>query len=1075
MKKFSILCAAVLMAASAFAEKGALKLLSPMEFQVMAVSPNGKWACGVIGDGQVNIAQAMLWNMETGETMVLSGTSESYAFDVTDDGMVVGSYTDYEITGNGAGTLVAGWYKDGEWHRFDNTTIEGVQEIGSEVYAVSADGRIAVGYVQDGPKDSDLAPAKWVDGKLERIYEHYVAGVAYAVSDDGKYATGWGYQTYNDGDSGYNRSIALWTDETVEMISDAPTFAEAGRKISPDNTKLLCDAFGTRYVYDIVTKEKNYLPKLAGESTWSQNMFYVNNDGLVLGGEDMRDESTGRSETYGYVYDGDKAWKMHEWLKETYNVDLPTSEFIIQSGVDMSADGKVIVMYGYPFEDGMMVGAWASMAILLDREVDHCEPVALKAEKVTALNSVRLTWKEPLSNASEVLGYNVYRDGVKIVAETAELAYVDNLDAEGTYTYTVTAIYGGEGDELIESIHSVAAVAEVYPEPLHMAQNIEYHAVNYNDLKLRWAEPESNLPSTTYYDKNGTFTGFGGGLYSFTVAICLPHDVVSNFAGLYSLARVSFMPLHTDAGYSIKIYVDGSEVVNQPVNSDNLQYGVMNTVDLNTPVSIRANQNVLVAIDIDASKFTAGSDRVIGASYGNCVSGYSDLLHNSSEPEFYSLNQSSIDAGFGEMPMCWAISAVFATLDENGKANVGADIVAGYDVYRDNNKLASVTETNYFDTNVAEGLHTYGIVVKYASGEDAEAATIDIDFTAKTEALPAIETVKIKAEPSLIEASWNAPLNNDVTFITYSKKPSSGKGISLAGATDLIEYTCAADFPYNYVEWYDGYNIEAIRFYPTAEATFAVALEVNGIDHEFIVLNGLGEEGGYTLNAWNTVKLETPIKIAPGATYRVKVYCTDVDPSTNPMCLDSGIGLVGVSDLYSWDYSSYSSANVDATLPGNWMLGMVVANDNTDALPVDGYNVMLDGKQANTQLVKTTSFSQEGLDWKEGTTHRVKVNTVYAVNGGTLEVDGVQQIFTVSPTAVEGIEVDRVKVYPNPATSFIAVEGDAEKLVLIDMAGRTVAETTADVLDVTSLPVGNYLLNVHNNGDVETVKVVIVR
>ncbi len=1074
MKKFSILCAAVLMAVSGFAEKGALKLLSPMELQVMAVSPNGKWACGVIGDGQVNIQQALLWDMETGESMILSGADESYAFDVTDDGMVVGSYTDYEITGNGAGTLVAGWYKDGEWHRFDNTTIEGVQEIGGEVYAVSADGRVAVGYVQDGPKDSDLAPAKWVDGKLERIYEHYVAGVAYAVSDDGKYATGWGYQPYEDGE-GHNRSIALWTDETVEMISESPTFAEAGRKISPDNTKLLCDAFGERYVYDIVTKEKHFIPKLAGDAVWSQNMFYVNNDGLVLGGEDMRDESTGRSEVYGYVYDGTRAWKMHEWLKETYNVDLPTSEFIIQSGVDMSADGKVIVMYGYPLEDGMMVGAWASMAILLDRETEYCEPVALKATKLTALNSVRLTWKEPLANAGEVLGYNVYRDGVKIVAETAELAYVDNLDAEGTYTYTVTAIYGGEGDDLIESIHSVAAVVEVGPDALHKAQNIEYHAVNYNDLKLRWAEPESNLPATTYFDKNGTFTGFGGGLNSFSVAIRLPYDVVSNFAGLYSLARVSFMPLNSEAGYSISVIVDGVEVVNQSVNSELLQYGVMNTIDLNNPVSLTANQNVLVSIDVDASQFSAASNRVIGASYGNCVNGFSDLLHNASEAEFYSLNQSSIDAGFGEMPVSWAISAVFATLDENGKAEIGADIIAGYDVYRDNNKLATVTETNYFDTNIAEGEHTYGIVAKYANGEDAEAATINIDFTAKTEALQAVENVKIKAEPSFIETSWEAPLNNDASFISYSNKPSSGKGIRLAGATDLIEYTCAADFPYDYLEWYDGYNIEAIRFYPTDEATFAVALEVNGIDHEFIVLNGMGEEGGYTLNTWNTVNLETSVKIVPGTVYRVKVYCTDVDPNTNPMCLDSGVGIVGVSDLYSWDYSSYSSANVDATLPGNWMLGMVVVNDNTEALPVEGYNVMLDGKQVNTELVTTTSFVQEGLDWKEGATHRVKVNTLFAVNGGTLEVEGLQQIFTVSPTAVESIEVDRVKVYPNPATSYIAVEGNAEKLVLIDMAGRIAAETTADVLDVTSLPVGNYLLNVYNNGEVATVKVVIVR
>lgn len=1077
MKKLSILCLTVLMALCAFAEKGAVMLHSPLTVQIMSVSPNGKWACGVMGDGYTTISQGVLWDLESGEIIYLSGVDESYAFDVTNDGMVVGSYTDYTLTGNGAGTLVAGYYKDGVWAPFDNTTIEGVSKIGGEVYAVSADGRVAVGYVMNGPSDTNLAPAKWVDGKLELIYDYYRAGVAYSVSDDGTYATGWAYKQYvdNKGEIGYNRSIALWTDESAEFISEHPTAFEAGRKISGDNTKLLCDAFGDRYIYNIQTKEKTILPKVAGPATWSQNMYYINNDGLVLGGETLQDESTGRSETYGYVFDGTKAYKMHEWLKEAYNVEISTKEYIISAGVDMSADGKVIALNDYPCQNGIPVGDWASTIILLDREVDYCEPVALKAVKQTALNSVRLTWNEPLMNAGEVLGYNVYRDGVQVATELSDRAYVDNLDAEGTYTYTVTALYGGEGDELIESIHSTAAVVEVYPEPLHKAQNIEYHAINYNDLKLRWAEPESNLPSTTYFDKNATFTGFGGGLNSFTVAIRLPYDVVANFAGHYALSRVSFMPLHTDAGYSIKVYVDGAEVVNQPVNSALLNFGVMNTIDLNAPVQLSENQAVLVAVDIDASKFTAASNAVIGASYGNCINGYSDLLHNASEPEFYSLNQKAIEIGMGEMPMSWAITAVFASLDENGKANVGADIIAGYDVYRDNNKLASVTEANYIDTNISDGTHTYGIVVQYANGEAAEAETVVVDFTAKTEALQPIDNVTIKAEPSFVKTSWNTPLNNDATFITYAVKPSSGRGITMSGATDLIEYTVAADFPYSFVEWYEGYNIESIRFYPTAEATFAVALEVDGIDHDFIVLNGMGEEGGYTLNTWNTVKLTTPLKIAPGASYRVKVYCTDVDPTTNPVCLDSGVGITGVSDLYSWDYSSFSSAMVDGSVQGNWMLGMVVVNDNTDLLPVEGYNVLLDGKKANTELVKENTFTQEGIEWKEGSTHRVKVNAVYAVNGGTLEVEGRQQIFTVSPSAVEGIEVDRVKVYPNPATSFIAVEGNAEKLVLIDMAGRTVAETTADVLDVTSLPVGNYLLNVHNNGEVNTVKVVIVR
>ena len=83
-------------------------------------------------------------------------------------------------------------------------------------------------------------------------------------------------------------------------------------------------------------------------------------------------------------------------------------------------------------------------------------------------------------------------------------------------------------------------------------------------------------------------------------------------------------------------------------------------------------------------------------------------------------------------------------------------------------------------------------------------------------------------------------------------------------------------------------------------------------------------------------------------------------------------------------------------------------------------------------------------------------------------------VFNVK-AGVENIEVNLVNVYPNPATSYINVEGAVEKLALYDMNGRLVAETAANTIDVTALAAGNYLLNITNNGNVRTVKVLVVR
>lgn len=1066
MKKISIFCTAVLMALCAYAEKGAIILQSPAQMQVTAVSPNGKWACGIIGDGVYTTPQAALWNLESGEVKYLSN-EESYAQDVNDDGIVVGSFTDYTLSGNGAGIVVAGSYHNGKWTAFVNDCEGFTSQPGGEVYSISADGRRAVGNVVSST--GKYVPAMWEDGKLlKTLPVKHEQGRAYAISEDGTMATGWAYD--KDARGSLNRTVALWRGDSIQNLSAQSSAWEAGISFSLDGTKIICNAMGKKFMYDLTTNEKTEIPWLH-PACWSQEMSYVGNDGLVMGGESYQDMNTGASDMYGYVFDGTNAMRLDDWLRDNHNVDIPAREFIISRGITMDRERKVIAILGYDLVNGN--GDHSSRIILLDREVEYCEPVALNAEKLIGVNSVRLTWKAPLANAGNVLGYNVYRNGEIIVEATPENSCVDVVDAFGTYTYTVTALYEN-GDDLQESAHSIAAVIDVTADIPNSVQHIETNPVNYNDLRLRWAAPESNLPSASYYDASAPFSAFGGGFVSFSVAIKLPYDIVNNYAGNYALSRVAFMPMNSEGIYTIKVFVDGDEKISQKVDGTNLIYGEMNMVDLNNPIEIEQEQTIMIAVDVDASKFTVSSNNVMGMSYGVSVPGYSDLVRQMNEPEYYSLNESAVNSGLGEMLVSWAISGIFCTLDENGKPQLGADEVVGYDLYRNDSKLATVVETEYLDENIAEGEYTYGIVAKYANGGESEAETIDIDFTAKEEALQPINDVVINAEPTFVEATWQAPLKNDLTVISYAKGANSGKGITLSGATDLIEYTVAHEYSPDYVKWYQGYTIESMRFYPTAEATFAMALEVNGTDVDFIVLGAMGEEGGYTLNTWNTVELTSPVVIEAGKTYRVKLYCTDVDPSTNPICTDTGTGVPMVSDLYSWDYSSFSSAFSDGSVKGSWMIGMVVVNDSEEPMPVAGYNVYIDGEQANTALIEANTYKHEG-SYTEGKTHRMKVNAVYNITGGTLEVDGAMQFFTISASGVEGIEVDRVRIYPNPATSYITVEGASEKLVLIDMNGRAVAETTDSVLDVTSLPVGNYLLNVYRNATVETVKVIIVR
>ncbi len=1068
MKKFFVSCMMfLLMSAVAYAEKGALFLHGPEYFQIMAVSPNGKWACGIVGDGS-SVLQGLLWNIDTGETTYLSLDNGSTAMDVTDDGLVVGSFTDNTLYPNGASVSVAGYYKDGKWTRFDNSTIEGVSQEGGEATAVSDDGRVAVGALYI---DGKYRPVKWEDGVLKLAYKS-PEGVACTVTGDGTLAAGWSMESIAvlSGDTVKivnNRTAVYWSDSEVYVLGTDPSIFDAGRYFSPDKSKLLCNTWGHSFIYDLNTQQKTEVP-WHSEYCSNQYLSYIDNNGMVTGGEEETNMATGASDSYGYIYENGTTKKMTDWLAEK-GVTLDYSKAKIIRAVDMSVDHKTMGVMTYLYENGIMTGVFSSAIIKLDYEIDHPVPVALTAAKLNGLNNVRLAWKDPLVNAENVVGYNVYRNGVQIQNGLSEKSYMDLVPADGTYAYTVTALYEGANSDIVESDHSEPVTVEVAADEPNAIRNLESRQVGYKDLKLRWLSPESNLPSATYFDESVATTFFGGGTSSFSAAIRLGYDFVQNYADEYSIARVAFMPGNAQAGYSIVVYADGKEIYRQAVADEALKYQRMNIVNLNTPVKFSKNQMIYVAIEVDASRLLETANDVLGMNFGTLVEGYSDLVRQLVEPEFYSLNRSAIEHQQGEMPISWAISAIFAKVDAQGNSQIDNDIVVGYDVYRDGEKLATALEELYVDGQASTGKHQYGVEACYADGSRSARENLDVDIVLNESAYNKAADVKAVSEPSFVKATWNAPRNNDRHIVSYcGDEPGSGVKIK---TNDLVEYTVAATYPFSYIDWYEGYSIKSLRFYPTAEAVFTFVLEVNGEDGEMISVGELGQPDGYALNQWNEYELKTPVVIRKGEVYRVKLICSEVDPTTTPISLDKQPGVEGVSDLISLDYAKWESVATKVSVYGNWMIGMVIDNGADDVIPVDGYNVLIDGQQVNSEPVKETYYMHKA-NFKESETHRLKVNVIYPVVG---EVEGDVVFFSVAPAAVESISIDRVKVYPNPAASYLRVEGQVDKLVMYDMAGRKVAETSAAELNVTELPVGNYLLNVYAGETVNTVKVAIVR
>lgn len=98
--------------------------------------------------------------------------------------------------------------------------------------------------------------------------------------------------------------------------------------------------------------------------------------------------------------------------------------------------------------------------------------------------------------------------------------------------------------------------------------------------------------------------------------------------------------------------------------------------------------------------------------------------------------------------------------------------------------------------------------------------------------------------------------------------------------------------------------------------------------------------------------------------------------------------------------------------------------------------------------------------------------TPFASSGFDLDAVGV-----INETGVLGVENStlskKIKIYPNPATDFIKIESETEAQVSIfDTTGKLLKSEKSlnKTINITSLPVGNYLLMIDNGKEKQTIK-----
>lgn len=1046
MKKFvSILSLFCLTLCAVQAENGTLLIPGPNQgalYQLSSLSPNGKWACGIIQD---DIMRGFLWNVTTGEVTVLSPSGEtSVALDVSNDGMVVGSFMDPEASSTGVKVESAGYWKDGRWHHLDNKSGDVIVNSngGGMANCVSANGRYIGGemYV-----NGTYSPVRWTDGVLDKIYEtgqmvktgQKCHGSIYDISDDGQNGCGW----VEHPEKGVRTPMLWMGNDTIylDYAKSANVTPRTARKFSPDGRKVL--AYDR--VYDIETRTSSARISAIYSSEYGE-FFTIDNDGTVYG---YLQPFAGRQ--YGAVVkDGQLTY--FENLMAQQGADLGEYTMVAQV-LGVSEDKKTYAVISY---NAAQIAT--PLLVRLDENVTTREPVALSARQLDGLYAMKLSWKAPLANAEAVVGYNIYRDDVKLNAEPVRtMTYLDTNLEKGTYAYTVKAVYAAA-----ESVASEAFVAEVVDKEVNAPRNVYGLQAGANSVRLMWNAPASNRPSLGYYDEGEEIDGLGGGAYSFEGAIRFPKEELALY-GTRQIAGLSFYPMSQQNEWKLNVYqVDEAgtmtRLASETMDASSFVYGTENRVLLGTPIDLPAGKDIIVGVEVDATNY--GGLNTLGMVYGKVNAGYSDLIRQKGEEAFYSTWQDAQEAAEAyDFSMCWAMKMLLGN-----QADSEVDKVSSYIVLENGIEQGRVETTSFRKNDLADGTYTYEVKAVYANGQQSSASAADVTVQFNSSACYKPVMTRVQTEGGKLMVDWTAPLDDDATHITYASGVSSP---GLVGPADQnYNYMVAAIYDNTFkLKGFDPYVIKGFRFYPLCKADFTFYLQKGATTiAEYYVED-------YNLSAWNTVLLDEPIALEAGATYTLMLDCYDVETGKAPIGLDKNLSMTGYSDLYSYDGGANFLALADEDVYGNWMIGLYVADPAGEPLPVKGYNVRIGMQKENEELLTETHF-EKVYDAKR--TSFVNVGAVYDAEGTEKEVKGDNVYFTVEPAdAIDAATWQNLRVLSRDG--LLTVEGEVKGLKLYTATGVEVARSAGNSLRVSALGRGVYVLAISIDGEEKLVKVAL--
>lgn len=959
----------------------------------------------------------------TGNTLSITGPADAKLKFWMDNKMSTAQFYSTPITLDHNGMVSAVAYNDRGFSPTVNFTVDGFVvdrgDRGEQVLltpeaietahlrALSPNGRFAVGYLGSDTSSKGLI---WdIEANDVQYASTIFINQLWGVTDDGT-AYGWRARTTDIDESTKDEDLlwgtfrdGQWTELSKAEVENAISPLGAASFTVPEGYPAVSAVsangewalLGQKYRYNVKSGEVEYLVSM-GDRYVSGNrpevLTCITNDGTIFGAYDGSYLSN-----YGValVRTNDGRWRsVAEWLRDTHGITM-LDDYNLSSVCAATGDGKTLLFHatrrGLSIDDDFTRG----LVLRIDTQVKHLAPVSVKAEQMSGRELVKITWKAPLGSestddATTVKRYTISRNGAELASVEANtfVFYDERVQAGSRYTYTVVAHYADGTSSEASREYSVLCVLDDHLP----VRNLAYRTVGLNSIGLTWDAPIVSLPKLQYFNEESETFAFGTGTLNAEFGIRIAASDLSTFEG-QQIRTLQFLPTGPHKSYRLNLYhgstgaaidYDETPFYTQSIDPATLNYGTVNTIELTTPQALPANGDLYVGVFIESS----GNDNMVGVSYEGFRSGYSDLCRiDGVHDRMVAMSKNSQQTLEIVVPIGIGIAS---------EGNYNASIISNYTVTLDDKAPATTKMTRHTVEKIAEGQHTISVAAVYRDGKASAPAVIDLDMKDNDEAYVGVEpTVSINGDNS-VTLSWDAPRDDDRSLIHWGDlTPSEGWPL----ATGLEGFMAISIYPVNMTADYaEDYNITGIYFCPTAE----------DVDYEIALGNADGDILAYVapkdlvLNEINYVRLPEPVVIDPAMTYQAVVNVPHVEQGVAALAYDSsGKWTDGYSNVLNYGLGIMTLADfVQIDEHPNWLMGLTVQKKNADALPVEGYNVTIDGQKQNSSLVKETTYKSGALNDGE---HKAAVDVLYTAGK---QVAGKAVSFTIGLEGITDVMMD---------------------------------------------------------------------